>query len=88
MVVIKVEYDVVEIFWVLELQVNPWAYSLDSLILEFLNVVSEFISTDPDFTKISLFAKDFLARGVKLAEHEHFFFWWGLFMKTEVEDWD
>lgn len=89
-VVVKVKYDVVEIFWVLELQVNSWAYALDSFALELLNVVSEFISTDPDFAEFSLFVKDFLARWVKLAEHEHFFFVMGdwLFMKPEVLVWD
>jgi hypothetical protein len=72
-VIIQVKYDVVEVLWVLELKVDSWANALDSLALKLLDVMSELVSTDPDFAQISLLFQNPLAWRIELAKHKHFF---------------
>ncbi len=72
-IVVQVEYDMLELLRVLVVKIDSWTDPPDSFAFELFDVVSKLIPTNPYFTELSFPVKDLLSWGVKLAKHKHFF---------------
>ena len=67
--VVKVELHVMEVFGVLEAEVNSGADGLDVIFGEFVDVVGEIVPTDPDFAHALLGVENFLPLVVICSKH-------------------
>ena len=59
--IVKVEFEVDKVLRVGEVQIHARAHSTDIVLLQFTNIMCEFISTDPNFSQISFFLEHLLS---------------------------
>ena len=60
MVIIQIEYDMSEFLWILVFKIDSGTNAFDSLTFQLLDVVGEFVSADPHFSKLSFLVQDSL----------------------------
>lgn len=69
--VVEVELEVPVMFGVLEVQIDAGADGCDVVLFEFLEVVREIVTADPDFAQIAFTLEHFLACVVKGTVGKH-----------------